>query len=111
MPRDDLLLTEIVDAIGRILELVARMGPAEVANDQDLVDALLWNYTVLGEATNGLSEATKSANSGVAWDDPVRLRNRIVHGYWSIEIDVLVSTAREDLPQFLEAVTQVLNDR
>ena len=111
MPRDDLLLTEIVDSIGRILELVARMDPADVASDQDLVDALLWNYTVLGEATNGLSEGIKSANSGVAWDDPVRLRNRIVHGYWSIDLDVLVSTAREDLPQLLAAVTQVLSGR
>ena len=71
MPRDDLLLTEIVDSIGRILTLVARMDPADLANDQVRVDALLWNYTVLGEATIGLSEGIKSANSGVAWDDPV----------------------------------------
>ena len=111
MPRDDLLLTEIVDSIGRILALVARMDSADLANDQDLVDALLWNYTVLGEATNGLSDAIKSANAGVAWGDPVRLRNRVVHGYWSIDLDVLVSTAREDLPQLLAAVEKVLNDR
>ena len=87
------------------------MDPADLANDQDLVDALLWNYTVLGEATIGLSDAIKSANSGVVRGDPVRLRNRIVHGYWPIDLDVLVSTAREDLPQLLEAVKQVLNGR
>lgn len=87
---------------GLRVDLVSRMDPADLANDQDLVEALLGNYTVLGEATNGLSDSVKSKNSDVGWDDPVRLRNRIVHGYWSIELDVLASTAHEDLPQ-LEA--------
>lgn len=35
---------------------------------------------------------------------PVRMRNRIVHGYWSVDLDVLVTTAQEDLPDFLAAV-------
>lgn len=111
MPRDDLLLTEIVDSITRILALVARMDPDDLASDRDLVDALLWNYTVLGEATNGLSDNVKSMNSSVSWADPVRLRNRIVHGYWSIELDVLVSTANQDLPKLLKAVQRVRADR
>jgi uncharacterized protein YutE (UPF0331/DUF86 family) len=32
------------------------------------------------------------------------MRNRIVDGYWSIDLDILVSTARDDLGGFLEAV-------
>ena len=32
------------------------------------------------------------------------MRNRIVHGYWSIDLDILVTTARYDLGRFLEAV-------
>lgn len=81
MPRDDLLLTEIVDAIERILSLVERMDVDDPTADRDLVDALLWNYTVLGEAANGVSEQIKSEHPDARWADPVRLRNRIVHGY------------------------------
>lgn len=111
MPRDDLLLAEIIDAIKRILALVARVDPGDPAADRDLADALFWNYTVLGEAANGVSDHIKSEHPDVRWADPVRLRNRIVHGYWSIDIDVLVSTARQDLPEFLEAVQRVLDAR
>jgi len=31
----------------------------------------------------------------------VRLRNRIVHGYWSIDVDVLTAAAQDDLPSSL----------
>lgn len=52
-----------------------------------------------------LSETTKGAHGNVAWSDPVRLRNRIMHGYWSVALDVLVATARDDLPAFISEVT------
>lgn len=39
---------------------------------------------------------------------PVRMRNRIVHGYWSIDLDVLVTTAADDLPGFAGGVRAVL---
>jgi len=34
----------------------------------------------------------------VPWEQPARLRNRIVHGYWSIDVEVLHTTATEQLP-------------
>ncbi len=111
MPRDDLLLTEIIDAIGRILGLVARVDADDPMADRDLVDALLWNFTVLGEAASSVSAQFKTEHPDVRWADPVRLRNRIVHGYWSIDVDVLVSTARQDLPEFVDAVRRALDIR
>lgn len=37
----------------------------------------------------------------------MRLRNRIVHGYWSVDLDVLVSTARDDLPALVAALRTI----
>ena len=36
----------------------------------------------------------------------MRLRNRIVHGYWSVDLDVLLATANDDLPTFLAGATE-----
>jgi uncharacterized protein with HEPN domain len=76
--------------------------------DRDRRDALLWNFTVLGEAVGQLSDAIKDAYPGVAWMAPIRMRNRIVHGYSSIDLDVLVTTAADDLPGFAVDVRAVL---
>ncbi len=62
---------------------------------------------MLGEAIGQLSDEIKSAHEGVAWAAPVRMRNRIVHGYWSVDVDVLVTTARVDLPAFLISVRTI----
>ena len=107
MQRDLLLLSEIIDATERIIELVAGVGPASADTDRDRVDALLWNFTVLGEASNQVSAEVKANHPDVPWADPVRLRNRIVHGYWSVDLDVLVATARDDLPAMLLSVLKI----
>jgi uncharacterized protein with HEPN domain len=64
---------------------------------------------VLGEAVGQLSEEIKEDHPEIGWSSPVRMRNRIVHGYWSIDLDVLVTTARDDLGGFLEAVRSLLD--
>lgn len=104
MQRDLVLLEEMIEAGERIVAVAGRLAPDNPVKDRDLVDALLWNYTVLGEASNQVSAELKASRPEVPWADPVRLRNRIVHGYWSVDLDVLISTAREDIPGLVEAL-------
>ena len=110
MQRDRLLLTEIVGAGERIIELSAGRDVADVEANRDVRHALLWNDTVLGEAASQVSQELRDTHPDVPWSDPVRLRNRIVHGYWSIELDVLTSTASQDLPGMLAAVRQIIEE-
>ena len=107
MQRDRLLLTEIIDATERIIDLAAARSADDFVSDRDRRDALLWNFTVLGEAIGQLSDELKSAHPSVTWAAPVRMRNRIVHGYWSVDVEVLVTTARIDLPAFLISVRTI----
>jgi uncharacterized protein with HEPN domain len=107
MQRDRLLLAEVIDAVGRLIELTAARTSADFEADRDRRDALLWNFTVLGEAVAQLTDDLKDAHPQVGWADPMRMRNRIVHGYWSVDLDILVATARDDLPSFLEQVRTI----
>lgn len=52
----------------------------------------------------------KTAYSEIAWSQPIRLRNRIVHGYWSIDLDILVVTATRDLPNYAHQLRGVLRE-
>ena len=55
-----------------------------------------------------MSDEIKARFPDVAWQQPVRLRNRIVHGYWSIDLGVLHTTASEQLPDFTGELRTVL---
>jgi uncharacterized protein with HEPN domain len=76
MQRDPLLLAEMIDAAERIVDLTGGRTAADFEADRDRREALLWNYTVLGEAATQLSDGIKASHSHILWSDPARLRNR-----------------------------------
>lgn len=61
----------------------------------------------VGEAANQVSQETRDRHPAVPWRRAGAMRNRIVHGYWSTDIDVLVSTARDVIPALLVQLNSV----
>ncbi|HEY1616719.1 MAG TPA: HepT-like ribonuclease domain-containing protein [Streptosporangiaceae bacterium] len=108
MQRDVLLLSEMIDAAEQAQELAADVSAAELEADRRRRDALLWNFTVLGEAAGQLSDELKTRFPDVTWQQPSRLRNRIVHGYWSVDVDILYTVATSQLPEFVADLRKVL---
>jgi uncharacterized protein with HEPN domain len=108
MRRELLLIGEMIDAAEQARSLVEGVDLDALAADRQRRDALLWNLTVLGEAAAQLGEDLKARFPEVPWARPSRLRNRIVHGYWSVDVEILHTTAADDLPRFIEQLREVL---
>lgn len=110
MPREVLFVQEMIEAAERICESVGELTVDELAADPLRRDAVKWNYMVLGEAANQLPAELKASYPGIEWSKPTQLRNKIVHGYWDISIQILHNTANEVLPTFTEQLKQLLAD-
>jgi uncharacterized protein with HEPN domain len=108
MQRDVLLVTEMIDAAEQAHQLVTGMSVSQLEDDRQRRDALLWNFTVLGEAAGQVSAEIKQRFPDIPWQQPARLRNRIVHGYWSIDLEVLHTTAINQLPAFTADLHKIL---
>lgn len=107
MPRDRLFIQEAMTAAARIVALADGKTAETLAADVNMRDALLWNFTVLGEA---LSKFTlKDDFPDIAWQKPVALRHRIVHGYWSADLDILINAAQRSVPDLQNQLAEVLN--
>jgi uncharacterized protein with HEPN domain len=98
MRREALLLDEIIGAAQRATDIATRLSVGGLADNLDARDAVLWNLTVIGEAVNQLPEGPRAKCPEVPWSQPMRLRNRVVHGYWSVDLDVIHAVALGDLP-------------
>ena len=101
MRRELLLLRQMRDAAIAIRELIGDRSAEQVEADPLRRSALLWHFTVLGEASSQVPSETKDSHPEIAWSAATRLRNRIVHGYWDIDVETLVATAADDLPQLI----------
>ncbi|MEO3937584.1 HepT-like ribonuclease domain-containing protein [Dermatophilaceae bacterium Soc4.6] len=101
------------DAAVAARDIVGTRAVEEVASDALRRSALLWHVTVLGEAASQVSTATRESHPDIAWRAATRLRNRIVHGYWDIDIATLVATSVDDLPgmiSLLEAAIMAMQE-
>ena len=107
MRRELLLIDEMVEAAEQARSLVAGFDLEVLEDDRLRRDALLWNFTVLGEAAAQLDASVKLRFPDIPWSQPARLRNRIVHGYWSIDLEVLWTTATDLLPAFVAELRAV----
>jgi len=107
MQRDRVLIAEMIHAAARVIELVGGRAATDLDADDLRRESVLWNLTVLGEAASQVSAELKEARPELTWSDPIRLRNRLVHGYWSIEMEVVVDTASDDLPAFMEQLAVI----
>ncbi len=101
MQRDALLLGEMIDAAEQILVLAEGISEADLRGDRLRRDGLLWNFTVIGEAAAQVSEQTVGRHQEIPWRQPVLRRNRIVRGYRSIDVGLLLATASKQLPGLL----------
>jgi len=107
MQRDRLLIEEMITAAARVVELVGDRSAGDLDADDLRREAVLWNLIVLGEAATQVSAELKESQSEVTWSDPIRLRNRLVHGYWSVEMEVVVATASDDLLPLVEQLRAI----
>jgi uncharacterized protein with HEPN domain len=99
----------MIDAAEQAQQLTADITVSELESDRQRRDALLWNFTVLGEATGQLSAELKDRFPDIPWPQPIRLRNRIVRGYWSIDLEVLHTTATKQMSAFTASLRTVLS--
>ena len=89
MANDRETLLDILDATRLIVQYVEGMTVAQLRADLRTQDAVVWRFQIIGEATRRLSEDFRSRHPAIPWGKMAAMRNSIVHGYDSINWDVV----------------------
>jgi uncharacterized protein with HEPN domain len=62
----------------------------------------------MGEAVKNLSDEIISSNPDIPWSSMARMRDKIIHGYFGIDADVIWKTVTKELPEILPLVKNLL---
>ena len=109
--RDADYLDDMKHGIKKILAHLEGLTRDEFTQDEWLQDATVRNIEIIGEAAKQLSEQTRALHPEVQWTQLIGMRDRLAHGYFAINLDVVWNTVQEDLPHLLshlEALQQKL---
>ena len=103
--------THIVEAIDRINQYVNGLTPLAFLEDQKTQDAVVRNFEVLGEAAHNVEThhfAFAAAHPDVPWALMYTMRNRIAHGYFKVDYELVWKTIHRDLPQVRAQVAALI---
>ena len=77
-------------------------------SDRQLVLALVKDIEIVGEAATRVSEPTRTVLRQIPWGRIVGMRNRLVHAYFDINLDVVWNTVRDDLPGLIDQLEKAI---
>ena len=103
----NLRISDIINAIQRILEYVEGMPFDQFADDQKTIDAVVRNFIVIGEAASHLPEEFIERHSELPWREMRDMRNIVVHEYFGVDTLILWDTVKKNLPPVLPLLKQL----
>ncbi len=104
-----LLIRDMIESAQKIMSYTKDMTFDSFENDGKTVDAVIRNFEIIGEAANRLTEAYKAENPEIEWDHLRGFRNRIVHEYFGIDLEIVWQIIEDDLPRLNQALIKKFN--
>jgi len=108
MLRDDASLLDIARAAHLIQTFIMGMAKDDFLADQKTQSAVLHQLTVLGEAVKRLSGTFRDQHPILPWTLMSGMRDHLIHGYDTVDLDEVWNTVRQDIPEVLNKITPLL---
>jgi uncharacterized protein with HEPN domain len=109
MRKDDLIrIRHMIDAAREAIQFVADRKREDLDRDRMLVLSLVKSVEILGEAASKVSEEFRQTHPAMPWREMVTMRNRLIHGYFDINLDIVWQTVSEELPPLVATLEAVL---
>jgi uncharacterized protein with HEPN domain len=101
-------LEDILTSMLRILEYTENMTLDEFRHNQMVVDAVVRNFEIIGEASKNIPEEIKIRYPEVPWKKMYGLRNLISHQYFGVDYEMIWEIARSNLPNNINDLRKVV---
>lgn len=108
MNRDQIFLKHILDEIEFLEEYFPKNNDKELLNDPAVQRFTVRSLEIIGEAVKNLSDEFKENNPQIEWKEIAGMRDKLIHRYFSIDLDIVYEVLRNRLPELKETVINVL---
>jgi uncharacterized protein with HEPN domain len=105
---DIVRVQHIIDATNEALSFIAGKSRADLFSDRKLALAVIKSIEIAGEAASRVSQDLRVNSPQIPWQDIVAMRNRLIHGYFDINLDIVWKTVTEELPPLISLLEKLL---
>src|SRR3989344_6896587 len=103
MKSDTLYLERIADSIRKIRSFTKGLDARDFGKDEKTQSAVMLQLMLIGEMTKRVSEGTK-ASIDLPWKEITGFRDRAIHDYYDIDLEIVWQTIISDIPALKKAL-------
>lgn len=103
-------LRHIIDAIEKIERYLKDTSLEKFIRDEVKVDAVVRNLEIVGEAAASLTREIKSQYPDVEWRFATAARNRLIHGYFDVDPEIVWDTTQNNLPKLKSDILIIVGE-
>jgi uncharacterized protein with HEPN domain len=108
LDRDRATLLDLRLASQRILEFIADQDLESFVHDLKTQSAVTLQILILGEAAKRLSPGFRDRHPEIPWSDIMRMRDKLIHHYESMDPGEIWQAAQGDIPFLLSSLERAL---
>lgn len=108
--RDRQRLEHILEAVDTLLFYRQKYSDDEIAGNPIMFFGFVKHLEIIGEAAYMLTSDFKNSYPEVVWHELEGMRHILVHGYYTIDKNIIISTLREDIDILRSAIIRILNE-
>lgn len=102
MQRDRQFLLDILQSAELIVTYTEQCTKAEFLENVQLQDAVIRGLLVIAEAAKRVSEETQQRFSNIAWQEINGMRNRLVHEYDDVNLNIVWDVVQFEIPVLIQ---------
>jgi uncharacterized protein with HEPN domain len=100
-------LQHMLDAAREARAFAGGRKRGDLDHDRSLMLILSKEIEIIGEAASKVSDEARSELQGIEWRDIINMRNRLIHIYYDINLDILWNTVINDIPKLIEELEKL----
>ena len=101
----------MLEAAQEAVRYVEGLPREEFDSQRPLQHSIVRCIEIIGEAASRLSPELRNANPDIPWQDMIGMRNRVVHAYFDLDLDLIWVTASHELLDIIPRLEVLLNSR
>lgn len=105
---DKAFLADIRESIIRTDYYTEKLSYDEFRKDIKTQDAVIRNLEIIGEASKNISENLKNKYPKVPWKSLAGVRDKLIHHYFGINLDIVWNIIKQDLPVLLLQTEEII---
>jgi uncharacterized protein with HEPN domain len=100
-------IDDILQAVAEIDSFIVGMDESSFLADVKTIKAVVANLTIIGEAARYVPDEIALLDPEIPWGSMRGMRNRLVHGYYQVDAQIVWNTCQRDLPAIVNKLEEL----